>query len=243
MGIYYYKLWNLMNKKGITQKEVSVKAHISTATLTKMRNNETVSLDVLDRIRELLDCDFGDLITAVPQPNSIEVDWKNESSIAQANGVYRIALKNYMHRNELTAANISEASSLALNTVKDFLKGKDLSSRSVLKLMRLGEQFNLCVNNILSYNQNCKKVYCAHSCGRSKTCMGYRTQYIPETGKYDSYCLYDFVQTLDADGELIAAEECPHPKNTKEMAEAIEKYGSHLHGEVVYIPAKNEQSI
>ncbi|MEG2118209.1 MAG: helix-turn-helix transcriptional regulator, partial [Clostridia bacterium] len=161
----------------ITQKEVSVKAHISTATLTKMRNNETVSLDVLDRIRVILDCDFGDLITAVPQPNSIEVDWKNESAIAQANGVYRTALKNYMHRNELTAANISEASSLALNTVKDFLKGKDLSSRSVLKLMRLGEQYNLCVNKILCYNQNCKKVYYAHSCVRSKTCIGYRTQY------------------------------------------------------------------
>lgn len=240
MGIYYYKLWELMSRKGITQKDITAQAHISTATLTKMRNGEMVSLDVLDRIREMMDCDFGDIITSKANRYCGEIDWKNETAAHRTNGVYRLVLEKFMAKNCLPYSAVSAQTELALNTVKDFLRGKDLSSRSILKLMRLGTEYNEEVDQMLRYNEVKSNIYCKHPCGRTKPCMGLRTLWNPGTKKYDQYCLYDLKQTHDQTGELIADEECPHPKDTKEMAAAIEKYGSHLRGKVTYIPAKNE---
>lgn len=240
MGIYYYKLWDLMFRKGVTQKDITERAHISTATLTKMRNGGAVSLDVLDRIRGLLNCDFGDIITSKPNGDSPYVDWKNDAAAKKANGAYRISLKNYMSENELTFANVSSLTGLSLNTVKDFLKGKELSSRSILKLMRLGTDYNQKVNRLLLYGEKKNQIYCQHPCNRSKPCMGLRHQWNIETDQYDDYCLYGIKQSYDSFGELITAEDCPHPKNTREMDMETKKYGSHLRDEIRCITAKNE---
>lgn len=66
MAIYYHKLWELLKHNQITQKELVSELNISTATLTKLRKNKSVSLETLDQIREYLECDFGDIITSVP---------------------------------------------------------------------------------------------------------------------------------------------------------------------------------
>ena len=59
MGIYYYKLWDMLESRNITQRELIENLHLSTATLTKMRKNQTVSMETIDLIREYLGCDYG----------------------------------------------------------------------------------------------------------------------------------------------------------------------------------------
>ena len=53
MAISYSKLWKLLIDKGMTKTEMRLKADIS---------NETVSMDVLIRICNALDCNVGDII-------------------------------------------------------------------------------------------------------------------------------------------------------------------------------------
>ena len=62
MAISYSKLWKLLIDKGMTKTEVRLKADISTTTLAKLGKNETVSMDVLIRICNALDCNVGDII-------------------------------------------------------------------------------------------------------------------------------------------------------------------------------------
>ena len=46
----------------LIRKEMFLKANISTTTLAKMGKNETVSMDVLLRICNVLDCNVGDIM-------------------------------------------------------------------------------------------------------------------------------------------------------------------------------------
>ena len=62
MVISYSKLWKLLIDKGMTKTEMRLKADISTTTLAKLGKNETVSMDVLIRICNALDCNVGDII-------------------------------------------------------------------------------------------------------------------------------------------------------------------------------------
>lgn len=62
MRVSYKKLWKLIIDKDMTNVSVRRAAKISPATFTKIKNNETVSLDVLMKLCIVLDCDIGDII-------------------------------------------------------------------------------------------------------------------------------------------------------------------------------------
>lgn len=65
MGVSYKKLWKLIIDKDMTNVEVRKAAGISPATFTKLKKNETVSLDILLKICILLDCNIGDIVDVV----------------------------------------------------------------------------------------------------------------------------------------------------------------------------------
>ncbi len=62
MAINYNKLWKLLVDKGMTKTDLRIKADMSTSTLAKMSKNEVVSMDVMLRVCNVLDCDVGDII-------------------------------------------------------------------------------------------------------------------------------------------------------------------------------------
>lgn len=52
----------LMVKKGLTYRQVSAGAEVSTSTLQKIANNENVETDVLKRVVGFLGCRLSDLM-------------------------------------------------------------------------------------------------------------------------------------------------------------------------------------
>ena len=64
MAANYNKLWKLLIDKGMTKTDLRIKTGMSTSTLAKMSNNENVSMDVILRICEILECNFGDIVDA-----------------------------------------------------------------------------------------------------------------------------------------------------------------------------------
>lgn len=65
MEISYKKLWILLIEKDISQTDFRIILNIATGTMTKLRRNEEVSLSVLLRICDYLDCNIGDICDAV----------------------------------------------------------------------------------------------------------------------------------------------------------------------------------
>ena len=62
MSISYNKLWKMLIDKRISASEMRKAAEIAPNTLTRMRKEQEVSLTVLGKICNVLDCDFGDIV-------------------------------------------------------------------------------------------------------------------------------------------------------------------------------------
>ena len=65
MGISYKKLWVLLIEKDITRAQMRRDLKIATGTMSKLNKGEEVALSVLLRICDYLDCDSGDICSAV----------------------------------------------------------------------------------------------------------------------------------------------------------------------------------
>lgn len=62
MSVSYNKLWKLLMDKKMSASELRKNAEIAPNTMTRMRKDQDVSLAVLGRICDCLDCDFGDVV-------------------------------------------------------------------------------------------------------------------------------------------------------------------------------------
>lgn len=61
MKISYNNLWKLMIDKEINKSELREKVGIGTNTLAKLSKNQPVSMEVLMKICEALDCSISDV--------------------------------------------------------------------------------------------------------------------------------------------------------------------------------------
>lgn len=66
MAISYNKLWKLLIDKKITTAELRKLADIAPNTLTRMKKDQEVTMQVLERICCVLDADFGDIVEYYP---------------------------------------------------------------------------------------------------------------------------------------------------------------------------------
>jgi len=55
-------LWKLLIDKNMTKTELSLKIKCSPSTITKMSNNEYISMEILDRICNKLNCKIEEII-------------------------------------------------------------------------------------------------------------------------------------------------------------------------------------
>ena len=65
MAVSYKKLWKLLIDRDMKKKDLAEKAEISTFTLSKMGNGESVTTDTLVKICTALDCAIEDIMEIV----------------------------------------------------------------------------------------------------------------------------------------------------------------------------------
>lgn len=66
MAISYNGLWKLLIDRGMNKTGLRDAVGFSNGTLAKLGKNEPVAITVLERICEVLNCQFGDIIEYVP---------------------------------------------------------------------------------------------------------------------------------------------------------------------------------
>jgi len=67
MKVSYNKLWKLLVDKKMSKADLRRAAEIAPNTLTKMRKDEVVSIDVLLRICDKLDCNIGEMMDVIKE--------------------------------------------------------------------------------------------------------------------------------------------------------------------------------
>ena len=65
MKINYRKLWVMLAEKEIDKVDFRKMVNLSPNTMTKLNKNEEVSMQIVLRICELLECNIGDICDAV----------------------------------------------------------------------------------------------------------------------------------------------------------------------------------
>lgn len=71
VAISYNKLWKLLIDKKMSKSDLRKAAKIAPNTMTKLGRDETVSLGILSRICDVLDCDFGDIVEHIKENKNI----------------------------------------------------------------------------------------------------------------------------------------------------------------------------
>lgn len=66
MAISYNGLWKLLIDKKMTAAELRKQADVAPNTLTRMKKDQEVTMQVLERICEVLDTDFGEIVEYLP---------------------------------------------------------------------------------------------------------------------------------------------------------------------------------
>ena len=62
MAISYDKLWKILIDKKMNKTQLKETAGISTNAVAKLGRNESVSLDTLEKICKMLQCNIGDIV-------------------------------------------------------------------------------------------------------------------------------------------------------------------------------------
>lgn len=65
MAVSYKKLWKLMIDKGINKGNLCRETGISAGTMAKMSKDAPVTLTVLEKICDVLECDIGDIVEKI----------------------------------------------------------------------------------------------------------------------------------------------------------------------------------
>lgn len=69
MGISYKKLFKLMIDRDIKKKDLRKMASIGNSTMTKLANNENVTMEVMAKICNALNCKMDDIVEIIPEEN------------------------------------------------------------------------------------------------------------------------------------------------------------------------------
>lgn len=70
MALSYNRMWKLLVDKKVSKADLRKAAEIAPNTMTKLRRDEPVNLSILARICQELNCDFGDIIEYIREPDS-----------------------------------------------------------------------------------------------------------------------------------------------------------------------------
>ena len=72
MNACYKKLWKLLIDKKLKRTDLKKLAGISSASLAKLGKDENVSMDILQKICKVLECNIGNIMDMIPEDKKIQ---------------------------------------------------------------------------------------------------------------------------------------------------------------------------
>ena len=66
VAVSYKKLWKLLIDRDMKKKDLLAAAGISQSSLSKMKKNENVNMDIVVKVCKALNCDISDIMEIEP---------------------------------------------------------------------------------------------------------------------------------------------------------------------------------
>ena len=80
MIVSYKKLWKLLIDRDLKKKDLCQMANVSPSSLTKMKNNASITTDIISRICEALECQTSDIMEYVDDKQKMDVDLEDKNA-------------------------------------------------------------------------------------------------------------------------------------------------------------------
>ncbi len=71
MGVTYKKLFKMLIDRNIRKKDLKKMASIGNSTMTKLANDENVTMEVMAKICTALDCTMDDIVDIMPDEKEL----------------------------------------------------------------------------------------------------------------------------------------------------------------------------
>lgn len=97
--IAFYKLWDKMNRMGIRKKDLKDKKIVSGATINKMKNNEIVTTESIDKLCEFFQCQPEEILEFIPNSQTDKQDKNWSSTYEQKARVITLSGKHENNKN------------------------------------------------------------------------------------------------------------------------------------------------
>lgn len=78
MAVSYKKLWKILIDKDMKKKDLQKAAGVSWSSITKLSKGETVSMEVLMKVCNALNCDVGDIMEFTKQDTEQDAEQDTE---------------------------------------------------------------------------------------------------------------------------------------------------------------------
>ena len=75
MAVSYKKLFHMLIDRNMTAAELQKEAGYSANISTRMRRDEYVSLDSIEKICRVLDCKVDDIVEFIPDEDKVSEKW------------------------------------------------------------------------------------------------------------------------------------------------------------------------
>lgn len=110
MAFRFDKLFQMIQKRGMNKTRFRQKAGISTSTLAKLSKNESVGLEVLEKICTCLNCQPGDIMTFVQKTDNLLLKTlREEKQMNLKGGIYHTSqIKLTYNSNHMEGSRLSE---------------------------------------------------------------------------------------------------------------------------------------
>ena len=72
MGVSYKKLFKLMIDRDLKKKDLRELASIGNSTMTKLANDENVTMEVIAKICTALNCEMSDIVEILPDKKEVK---------------------------------------------------------------------------------------------------------------------------------------------------------------------------
>jgi len=70
--VSFKKLWKMLIDKDMKKKDLQSISGISWSSITKLSKNEHVSMEVLIKVCQAMNCDIGDIMELIPTEDDIK---------------------------------------------------------------------------------------------------------------------------------------------------------------------------
>ena len=68
MGIKYYRLFDLLQRRGLKKTDLLKLAGISSPTLAKLSKGNSINTEIIEKLCAALECQPGDIMEYIPNP-------------------------------------------------------------------------------------------------------------------------------------------------------------------------------